>query len=322
MVPKWFDKSPQRVERRQHRRPAACADRRGRDAYTSQSGAADGVRPLRRALPRADRPTARRAASIALTASYGAALIDRAILDALCRALRRVVRGRDPRQSCRHRRAPDARSRRLRSRRDSCASLAPRRRIAARHTVGLLDPLDAGDVVQRAGRRPAGDARRGHRALRQSLFQAQARAATPRRDVARLVRIAAVLDRLPEYAVTLDGNEQFDDVARSSRLLAPRSARRRALARLVAVDALPRAAAAARARRSTPTSSPLARDVPLLIDESDATLDAFPRARRCGYAGVSSKSCKGFYKSLLNAARCAQWNAAPAPTRCFCPART
>src|SRR5205085_12105867 len=26
-------------------------------------------------------------------------------------------------------------------------------------------------------------------------------------------------------------------------------------------------------------------------------------------AGISSKTCKGFYKSLLNAARCAAWNA-------------
>ena len=28
-----------------------------------------------------------------------------------------------------------------------------------------------------------------------------------------------------------------------------------------------------------------------------------------GYSGVSSKVCKGFYKSLINAARCARWNA-------------
>jgi len=54
--------------------------------------------------------------------------------------------------------------------------------------------------------------------------------------------------------------------------------------------------------------SDLARTKPLLIDESDATLDAFPAARATGYTGVSSKSCKGIYKSLLNAARCAHWN--------------
>ena len=56
---------------------------------------------------------------------------------------------------------------------------------------------------------------------------------------------------------------------------------------------------------------------PLLIDESDATLDAFPAARARGYVGVSSKSCKGVYKALLNAARCAQWNTTEAGGRYF-----
>ena len=59
--------------------------------------------------------------------------------------------------------------------------------------------------------------------------------------------------------------------------------------------------------------SELAQSKPLLIDESDATLDAFPEARVAGYTGVSSKSCKGMYKSLLNAARCAHWNGDVAP---------
>ena len=34
------------------------------------------------------------------------------------------------------------------------------------------------------------------------------------------------------------------------------------------------------------------------------------RARSLGYTGVSSKNCKGFYKSLINLARCRVWNAA------------
>jgi hypothetical protein len=48
---------------------------------------------------------------------------------------------------------------------------------------------------------------------------------------------------------------------------------------------------------------------PVIIDESDGTLDAFPEARAQGYRGVSTKSCKGIYKSLINAARCESWNA-------------
>ena len=47
--------------------------------------------------------------------------------------------------------------------------------------------------------------------------------------------------------------------------------------------------------------------VPVIIDESDDSLDAFPRAKALGYKGVSSKTCKGLYKSLINAARCKAW---------------
>src|SRR5207249_67430 len=49
---------------------------------------------------------------------------------------------------------------------------------------------------------------------------------------------------------------------------------------------------------------------PVVIDESDADLEAFVEARARGYRGVSSKACKGLYKSLINAGRCALWNRA------------
>jgi hypothetical protein len=48
---------------------------------------------------------------------------------------------------------------------------------------------------------------------------------------------------------------------------------------------------------------------PVIIDESDGDLGAFVEARAMGYRGVSSKTCKGLYKSIINAARCARWNA-------------
>jgi hypothetical protein len=47
----------------------------------------------------------------------------------------------------------------------------------------------------------------------------------------------------------------------------------------------------------------------VIIDESDGELDTFVRARVLGYGGVSSKNCKGFYKSIVNLARCRLWNA-------------
>jgi hypothetical protein len=56
---------------------------------------------------------------------------------------------------------------------------------------------------------------------------------------------------------------------------------------------------------------------PVIVDESDGELDAFVRARDKGYAGISSKTCKGVYRSLLNAARCAAWNRASSGARYF-----
>src|SRR6185312_15519325 len=52
----------------------------------------------------------------------------------------------------------------------------------------------------------------------------------------------------------------------------------------------------------------LADSAAFIIDEADDSYDAFPRARALGYRGVSTKSCKGLYKSLLNGARAVQWS--------------
>ena len=54
---------------------------------------------------------------------------------------------------------------------------------------------------------------------------------------------------------------------------------------------------------------PLAKYRPVIIDESDGELSSFPTALKLGYTGVSSKNCKGFYKSILNASRVAKLGA-------------
>ena len=47
-------------------------------------------------------------------------------------------------------------------------------------------------------------------------------------------------------------------------------------------------------------------------------LDAgFATARAMGYSGVSTKACKGVWRSLLNLARCRAWNAEAGTARFF-----
>ena len=128
-----------------------------------------------------------------------------------------------------------------------------------------------------------------------------------RADLARLTAIAAVLDRADApYHVTLDGNEQYESVDGITELWTAME-RAPALRRLVAATLFVEQPITRTVALSSDVSALSARR-PVIIDESDGTIDSFPAARAHGYRGVSSKSCKGFYKSLINAARCAKWN--------------
>ena len=244
-----------------------------------------------------------------LVASYGPALLDRAVLDAVCRiegvsfwaAMRANLPGLRP-----HPIIPDLADFEFDS---FLAGLRPAAEIACRHTVGLVDPIVAAD--QAPGTRVNDGlpetleevvATYGHRYFKLKVSgQIEA-------DVERLTRIAGVLDTIEgPVHVTLDGNEQYESVEAVVALWQAME-REPALQRLCAStlfieQPIRRQIALAR------SVAPLARLRPVIIDESDGDLDAFPRARDLGYTGVSSKNCKGFYKSLVNLARCRLWNA-------------
>jgi L-alanine-DL-glutamate epimerase-like enolase superfamily enzyme len=125
-------------------------------------------------------------------------------------------------------------------------------------------------------------------------------------DVDRLSAIAAVLDHAEApYQASLDGNEQYEDVEGVIDLWNAVKAepRLKRLAASVVFIEQP----IKRQNALAADLSRLAKLKPVIIDESDDSLDAFPRAKALGYRGVSSKTCKGLYKSLINAARCKAW---------------
>lgn len=248
-----------------------------------------------------------------LLASYGPALIDRAVLDALCRL-----------QGVSFYAAMHANLAGIGGRHAEfagfdwnafLAGLAPSASIQARHTVGMVDAITATDLQH-----PVGDglpetleqvvAHYGHRCFKLKV------GGRVDDDLSRLTAIASVLDRSPaDYLVSLDGNEQYADAAGVAELLA-RMAESPALARLLRTILFIEQPIARKVALEVDVR-PLAAIKPVIVDESDGTLDAFVQARACGYAGISSKTCKGLYKSLLNAARCARWNAAQDGTRYF-----
>lgn len=229
-----------------------------------------------------------------LAANYGPAEIDKAILDALLRAtdvnffdgMAANVAGIDARLS------PDLTERDIRT---FLSGRRPLERVAVRHTVGLDDVVEGeGGVAD-----PAENA--GARYFKLKL------SGDPAADAARLARIGKQLATLgDDDKVTLDANEQYADLAALQ-----------ALMDMLDRDAALRPIAARLLYVEQPMPRDITRQSPLgtlamrgfIIDEADDSYDAFAAARALGYRGISSKSCKGLYKSIINATRAAKWSA-------------
>ncbi len=314
MVPKWFDKNPELSNEanfdqlRHSLRLAATAytsDRTPQTAYGLSAahyaalvkGRGSGLNPL--------------------TAAFGPAQLDKAIVDALCRAhgvsfpnaVRENLVGLAPEPL-----APDLAGFDV----DALLrgfTLPPS--IHARHTVGLADPLTATDAGKAE---PLDDglpetleqviARYGHRYFKIKIGGLLAE------DLERLGAIAEVLRvHCADYRVTLDGNERYQDVGGVLELwqsLRTDPRFEHLIQRVLYVEQ-----PIERSVTLEQDVTPLAREVPVIVDEADGTVGTFLRARRRGYTGISSKACKGIYKSLLNAARCRVWNEGPVEPRFF-----
>ncbi|MDH2354166.1 hypothetical protein QCM77_11735 [Bradyrhizobium sp. SSUT18] len=291
LVPKWFDKRPELS-------PAQTVDglRRSleiaRGLYLARTGFMTAF-DLHASCIGAQVATCAKKNIPALAAAYGPAEIDKAILDALLRAAETSffdgmagnIAGIDARLS------PDLKETDLTT---FLSSRKPLPRVAIRHTVGLDDTVE--------GEGGVADAREnsGARYFKLKL------SGDPVADAARLARIGKELDALErDYKVTLDANEQYADLAALHALIDRLDhdlALRSISSRLLYIEQpMPRDIT-----RQTPLGSLAARG--FIIDEADDSYDAFPAARALGYRGISSKSCKGLYKSIVNATRAAKWS--------------
>jgi len=303
MVPKWFDKNPSlsNADNEDQLRLAL-------GIAVDQASAAEPMTAfgLHAAIEPAHHRLCERNGLNGLIASFGLALVDRAVLDGLCRmeglAVHQAVAANLP--------GIDASTTRDLQGFDLpgfLAGLKPAASLHLRHTVGYLDALTAADL---------GDARLDD-GLPECLEDEIATygishfkiklSGDPAADLGRLRAVATVLDRLPDYRVSMDGNEQFSDPAGLAELL-DRIEAEPSLARLRA-SLLFVEQPIARASALSTSVAALGERILLEIDESDGDPDAFLRARAQGYRGISSKSCKGFYRALLNAARVVQWRA-------------
>jgi hypothetical protein len=303
LPPKWFTKDPNR--------PVADEVAEMARVVEHAVGMAAGIRAASafdawRQVHEAQAAWGRAEGLPPLLTQFGTSLVERALIDAVCRTARRPFHEllRDDAFGIRlgdiH---PVLAGRRT-------AGLLPERpplpRVQARHTVGLSDPLTDADVapeercddglpqslsacIRAYGLRHfkvkvSGNLERDRERLR--LFAEVVRADAPARG--------GVL-------VSLDGNEQFRSLADFRSFwegLCGDPALRPFPGPVVYVEQP--------LHRDVALDPAVARFVdwpnrpPVIIDESDAELDSFPRALALGYTGTSHKNCKGVFKSVAN----------------------
>jgi L-alanine-DL-glutamate epimerase-like enolase superfamily enzyme len=301
LPPKWFTKDPARSIDDEVREMLMVIERAARFAV-----GIEGETPFQlwRELYEAQMFWGSEEGLAPLLANFGTSLVERAVLEAFSRALGKpfyrlllsdqlgielddihpALTGRTP---------------------ADLLPPSPRNQIMARHTVGLSDPLLETDILP---------AEVLHDGLPQSLaaciqqyglrhFKIKV-GGNLEADLDRLTRVAGVIQQFAadDFAFTLDGNEQFKSLD-SFRALWESLSRdpkmQPFLGHLLFFEQ-----PLHRNDALKPEVGDCLRDwaahPPMIIDESDATLDSLPTALKLGYSGTSHKNCKGVFKGIIN----------------------
>lgn len=266
-----------------------------------------------RELDRRQAEWAADAGTSGLVASLGVALVERALLDAVCRgaampfadALDSGLLGFAPAEI-----------------HPELASAAPfragrGRTIAIRHTVGLADPLVDADVTDDPDDGLPVSVESAIRFSGVSRFKLKTQGDVEA-DVARISQLLEVCDRfgIGDARFTIDGNESMrtaDHLTGWMRGLFASSVGDALRARLDAVEQpmYRSVALGAEARAALAEVGSLA---PVIIDESDDAMGTVRAAMDLGYAGGTYKGCKGVFRGLANAALIAHRSSPEHPT--------
>jgi L-alanine-DL-glutamate epimerase-like enolase superfamily enzyme len=242
-----------------------------------------------------------------LLANLGVSLMERALLDALCRHLgsglhavlrenqlglrlgevRPELSGTDP------------------------VSFLPERplsSIRARHTIGLGDPLTAVDVTDenKAEDNLPLDLESCIRTYGLTHFKIKV-CGNLEIDLPRLEALSELLG--PEALFTLDGNEQYSSINAFREHWEAWREKEKIRVLLDTGLLLIEQPAHRDESFASSVSSEFAAwpDRPaFIIDEADGAIDSLPQALALGYDGVSHKNCKGMVKGLANAATLAE----------------
>lgn len=299
LVPKWFEKDAAKTPRQDVLRLIESAE------HAIASATHDEVPSCFDFALDAETAARARSTMPPLLAGFGPALLERAAIDAVCRAkslpfheaLNTGVLGFQA-----ERIDPAAKD----SKFARGPLVRPLDRVLLRHTVGMLDPLNDGDLDHKPDRR-APRLTLSAIAQRQRLEHFKIKlSGNADRDVDRLLSIARILDASAAKAwrFTLDGNEQFNrlqDLIDLFDILKRTKLGTEMLGRLLYIEQ-PLSRSATFDHTANAGIEYFAPHGGLMIDEADGDATAWPRARALGYRGISVKSCKGVFRALTHRA--------------------
>ncbi len=306
LAPKWFTKNPD-TDYVDDDLPAMLTSISRAAQHATGVGAAETIFDWWWEMHQAQNDWGDRCGVPRLLSGFGSSLLERAALDAFCRAkkttLNKALRA-DAVGLDLHRLRPQLASASI----ADALPTTPERSVRLRHTVGLGDPLVEEDID---------DSSRLNDGLPHSLVENIRRyglqyfkiklSGQIGPDLERLQRLERLLATEVGDAMrfTLDGNEQFQSI-NEFRDAWDTFRGDPALSRMID-------------RHLLFVEQPIHRESALddqvgeelerwtaapavIIDESDGDLAALPRALSLGYSGTSHKNCKGIFKSVATSA--------------------
>lgn len=304
LPPKWFTKNPTRTFEQELPEMLAVI---GNAARLASGIAAQPVTffELWRELYRQQEAWAKSQSLAPLLANLGVSLIERAVLDAFCRAcqtpLHEVIR-----QNLMGLKLGAVYSQLGETEPVELLPPEPLASIQVRHTVGLTDPISPGDIVaeERVDDGLPQDLEACIRAYGLRAFKIKL-SGKVEHDLARLNALSWVIFHHTggDFLVTLDGNENFKTFA-EFRDFWERLTRATDLAdflRHVVVVEQPVHRDNALSESADEILHDWPNRPPLIVDESEAALGDLPKALALGYVGASHKNCKGIVKGIANA---------------------
>lgn len=235
-----------------------------------------------------------------LTTSFASAIMERAIIDAVCR-----IEGKSFFEMLKEDRLgfrpAEVHSEIGNLKFPQAIPDRPITQFSIRHTVGLLDPLTSADLPQE---------KRVNDGLPETLeeyvktdgvryFKVKI-SGNPERDTQRLERLWEVILHAGQPVITLDANEAYSDLKTFAQFVELLEKRNTGLFQHIEYIEQPLLRSLPIDKEAEKWIRKIAEHKPLLIDEADGSVDAFKKALAVGYTGTSHKNCKGVFKSLAN----------------------